>query len=238
MNLIKCNNNHFYDADKFSKCPHCNAGAPVRQSPSPAVIAEKDLHTVAMDVPDDAGQRDIVTIPAENPRPVSVPGFGDAVTIPLEQPVHEDISPVTEPTAPASPEDDEHTIGFYNAVPDMFEKGIEPVVGWLVVLSGKMRGSSLNIYTGRSFIGRGDENDIVLKGDMSISRQKHAVIVFEPKAQAFLLQPGTSRELFYLNGEVVLETKKLSAYDRIELGQTELLFVPLCGENFSWNDNN
>ena len=24
MNLIKCNNNHYYDADKFPACPYCS----------------------------------------------------------------------------------------------------------------------------------------------------------------------------------------------------------------------
>ena len=24
MNLKRCNNGHFYDADKFTSCPHCN----------------------------------------------------------------------------------------------------------------------------------------------------------------------------------------------------------------------
>jgi hypothetical protein len=31
-------------------------------------------------------------------------------------------------------------------------------------------------------------------------------------------------------------TSELKAYDRIELGTTMLVFVPLCGESFDWRD--
>jgi hypothetical protein len=42
--------------------------------------------------------------------------------------------------------------------------------------------------------------------------------------------------LVYLNGEVLLSAKKLSAGDEMEVGQTKLRFVPLCGPDFSWDD--
>ena len=38
MNLKRCNNGHFYDADKFSTCPHCN------------MTASADEETVALDM--------------------------------------------------------------------------------------------------------------------------------------------------------------------------------------------
>ena len=36
-------------------------------------------------------------------------------------------------------------------------------------------------------------------------------------------------------GDEVIQAADLKAYDRIELGETQLLFIPLCGENFAWD---
>ena len=38
----------------------------------------------------------------------------------------------------------------------------------------------------------------------------------------------------YLNGEEVFSATPLQAYDLIDFGETKLLFVPLCGERFTW----
>jgi hypothetical protein len=78
--------------------------------------------------------------------------------------------------------------------------------------------------------------DVVLSGDMSVSREKHAIILYEPKKRVFLAQPGESKELFYVNDEVVLNVTSLNAYDKIAIGNTELYFVPFCGEVFAWED--
>ena len=75
-----------------------------------------------------------------------------------------------------------------------------------------------------------------LGGDKRVSRNKHAIIIYEPKNKMFMVQPGESRELFYLNGNVVLNTEKIEQNDRLYIGETELLFIPLCGENFSWDE--
>ena len=109
-----------------------------------------------------------------------------------------------------------------------------PVVGWLVCTDGSEFGKGFALKAGRNFIGRSDENDVVIKGDQAISRKEHAVVVYDPKAGKFHVQPGSSSELFYVNGEVVLQVVEINDRDRISLGETELLFVPLCDERFSW----
>ena len=108
---------------------------------------------------------------------------------------------------------------------------------WLVEITGEEAGTSFELRTGKNFIGRGEKMDVVLKGDKSVSRERHAIILYEPKLRQFMVQPGESRELFYLNGNVVLNTEIVKAYDRINIGATELMFVPFCGENFSWDDD-
>ena len=77
---------------------------------------------------------------------------------------------------------------------------------------------------------------IPLSTDASVSREKHAIIIYEPHERTFIAQPGESSELYYLNGKVVLNNEILKSHNVLEIGNTKLLFVPLCGESFSWED--
>lgn len=123
------------------------------------------------------------------------------------------------------------TIGFYsNSI------GMEPVVGWLVCTEGEHYGQDFALKTGRNFIGRSDSMDVVLHKDRAISRERHAVVLFEPRNNIFLVQPGDSRELFYVNGNVVLSAQEIKAYDEISLGESKLRFIPFCNSEFNWND--
>jgi hypothetical protein len=113
--------------------------------------------------------------------------------------------------------------------------GIDPVVGWFVCVQGADRGRDFRIRSEKNFIGRADTMDICIPGDESISRENHAIVSFNPKNTQFKLHPGDSRVLVYLNGDEVDTPRPLNAGDKIELGQTTLMFVPLCGGSFSWD---
>lgn len=112
--------------------------------------------------------------------------------------------------------------------------GIDPVVGWLVAVRGPEKGKDYRIVAEKNFIGRSDKMDISLAGDNSVSRENHAIVSFNPKNTTYRLYPGESRGLVYLNDEEVITPVTLTAYDVIEIGQSELMFVPLCGEQFVW----
>ena len=79
--------------------------------------------------------------------------------------------------------------------------------------------------------------DVVLRGDPSVSRNKHAVIIYEPKSRQFLLQPGESKELFYLDDKVVLDTQVMCNGCELCIGETKLKFIAFCGEDFAWETN-
>lgn len=115
--------------------------------------------------------------------------------------------------------------------------GIDPVVGWLVCIAGPDRGRDYRIHAERNTIGRSPTMDIAITGDPAISRERHAVLSYNPRRHSFRLAPGDGRGMVYLNDEEVDTPTTLAPYDRIELGDTRLLFVPFCGEHFSWTSD-
>ena len=112
----------------------------------------------------------------------------------------------------------------------------DPVVGWIVCIKGKHFCESFAIFAGKNSIGRNGSNRIVLGKENSVSREKHALIVYEPKKRKFYLQPGDSSGLTYLNDDYITESKLMNARDIVELGDGRFMFVPLCDESFTWED--
>jgi hypothetical protein len=114
---------------------------------------------------------------------------------------------------------------------------MDPVVGWMVVLSGPGRGNSRRLGYGQNSVGRDKGERVSLDfGDASISRSKHCFILYEPRKRQFYLRPGDGANLTYHNGELLADSKSLSPSDIIEVGSTKLRFVPLCGPEFDWED--
>jgi hypothetical protein len=116
------------------------------------------------------------------------------------------------------------------------KQGIDPVVGWLVCTAGPDRGRDFRIRSERNFVGRGENMDIAIRGDDTISRENHASITFNPRNRQFRLHSGNGRGLVFLNDEQVDEATPVKAGDRIDLGQTRLMFVPLVTDTFSWEE--
>ncbi len=251
MNLSRCENGHFYDKEKFASCPHCAQG--VQKDESLTSVFTEDLDSGLMPTQ----PLDEVTVDNKN---------GIAATGEMQQNAPGGFPTPPMPSAPPygysdtldssitidSIEDDDHTVAFYD---DIFSPqpagGTEPVrsqipsgnfrvstpcVGWLVALKGVHVGQDYRLKAGKNFIGRDSKMDILLDGDKSVSRNKHAIVVYEPKKHLYLVQPGESSELVYLNDTVVLNPMKLSAYDIITVGEVDLLFMPLCGEKFNWTE--
>ena len=54
------------------------------------------------------------------------------------------------------------------------------------------------------------------------------------RSNVYLAQPGSSKELFYVNDKLVLNPIELKAMDQLSIGDTKLMFVPLCSEKFHW----
>ena len=126
--------------------------------------------------------------------------------------------------------DSAKTVGVYA------DANTEPVVGWLICVKGDSFGESFNLKAGKNSIGRGAGMDVMLAMERSVSRDKHAVITYEPKKRNFFIQPGDSSGLVYLNDDLLMTFAQLSAYDTIQLGDALFKFVPFCGDKFVWED--
>lgn len=251
MKIVKCEQGHFYDADTYDTCPHCINGME-------KVLDKNDKPKTSGEGPEN-GSRDIESNVSH------AKGFSkwlggkqkekeDSVTMSFskrkeKEPTKEQIKP-EEKLEPEKKEvvsgneslknqietsginkDDIKTIGFFGG-------GIsdEPVVGWLVALTGGDKGHSFELIAGKNHIGRFATMNVVLAGDPKVSREKHATIMYEPRARKFFVLSNECSGMVYLNDEIVMENKEIKNRDKILVGDTTLLFVPLCGDDFSWDE--
>lgn len=112
---------------------------------------------------------------------------------------------------------------------------VHPVTGWLVVVQGPGKGQALQLGFGHNTIGRGPGMRVHLDfGDRKISRDTHAMLTYDPKGNAFYIQPG--KNLTYVGGDPVLAPAPLEAGSLIALGDTTLRFVPFCDDAFVWDE--
>ena len=237
MTLVKCPNGHYYDASRFgNNCPHCGMAGYAN--------ANGDQTTMPLNVPGvETGDE---TMPLNNtvPNPQVPPMPGNIPPMPPQPPVNPAPNPVP-PQPPVAPDpipavnvtvpvDEDKTLPVTADMLDGEPEKVAPVVGWLVCTEGVNKGSDYRLHQGRNFIGRSLEMDVCLMGDNTVSRSSHAVVVYDPRGNVYLAQPGDSKELLYINDKLVLNTVELKAMDILSLGSTKLMFVPLCGEAFHW----
>lgn len=114
--------------------------------------------------------------------------------------------------------------------------GIDPVVGWLACIEGPDKGRDYRIHSDNNAIGRSESMDICIHGDNTISRENHAFISYDSKDRIFYFRPGDGRGIVRLNSKALFTTAEIAPYDTIELGETKLIFIPLCGERFDWSE--
>ena len=113
----------------------------------------------------------------------------------------------------------------------------DPPVGWLVVVDGPGKGRVAALGTGVNSIGRDATERVSLDyGDTTISRTNHGAITYDPRGRKFYVQPGSGTNLTYVDEQPVLAPRELEPSTHLQMGNTVLRFVPLCGVDFSWDD--
>lgn len=207
MNLQKCGNGHYYDGDTYANCPHCkNKGS-------------ADNQTVALDM---YSLGDDVVTTGINQSTGSDSALSGA------------INTVRDGFGSVLPSDDQKTVSFFSESAVLTDKN--PVVGWMVCVKGSLYGQDFRLKSGRNFIGRGENMDICLKGEKTVSRDRHAILIYEPKQNLFLAQPGETKELIYLNGSVVLMPTIMKKNDVLQVGDSSLMLIPCCDELYKWEE--
>ena len=209
------------------KDKHSEASSTASQQP----VRSQASEPVRQDVP-----------PANQPTPVA-PATAATGSDPIA-PINEATTEITSAVSSLKSELDKvtndnqgKTVGIFSAKQfDGENAPIDPVVGWLVAIKGPHKGQSFEIVSGKNSIGRRNDNRIVLANDNEVSRENHAWIIYEPKKRDFYLKSGDERGLVYVNDDVIMETLKLKAKDKIELGSSLLLLVPFCSDEFSWDE--
>jgi hypothetical protein len=257
MNIQRCENNHFYDADKYDHCPHCEGieekeqklkGKEKSTSKHKRIFTNKEnLKNEREDIREQKDNRTMVVSLEDDQQKIKSNISEQLNTMTPEIQIikkeftekKEIINNITtqnsleeeiQKARNRDDYDDEVTQGYFGT------GAIEPVVGWLVCIEGENKGESYELQVGNNFIGRSSLMDVVILDDKKISRDKHAMIVYDPDGGNFLVLPGESKGLSYLNHELILQAKNLKTYDEIKLGDSTLLFVAFCGDKFSWNN--
>lgn len=191
---------HFYDADVSTRCPHC--GAPEAKEEKPVGTEEKEgastekkhglfggwkkskeIHDIKISkLPKDS--QSVKPAPAE----IEENGYiserrsenGVQITRPIwdieeDEPEQEEIESEESSAKPRKKRDidDVKTTTIYGK-----KAGVEPVTGWLVCIKGEHYGESFEVKAGQNSIGRDSSMDICLKKEGSVTREKHAYIIF------------------------------------------------------------
>ena len=115
--------------------------------------------------------------------------------------------------------------------------GIEPVAGWLVCIEGKEKGKDYRIAAKNNSIGRDEKSDICIKGDETISRENHARLAYDVKHNAFHIIPGDGANNVYIGENPVYVPTLLKERDVIEMGESKFVFIPFCGDLFTWQED-
>lgn len=206
MEMRKCVNGHYYDASVNPECPYCKSGTNTGK-------------TVALGAVQGAGMN------------MFVDADGDSKTLPMGYSAQQASgAPVFSQSAGVNDDDDGRTIAVVHQ-----DMGIDPVVGWLVCVKGKEKGRDYRIHSDNNYIGRSEKMDICVHGDETISRENHAVVSYDSIDKIYYFSPGEGRNIVRHNGKAIFQTVELNMYDRVVVGKTELVFMPLCGSDFEWS---
>ena len=103
---------------------------------------------------------------------------------------------------------EEKTIGLY-----FQEQDFDPVTGWLVCVSGTVRGRSFELHMNRNFIGRDRMMDIAITDDPRLCRQKHLSVTYDRRSDHFYIKNENGS--VFVNNSPVQKAMELKENDHL-----------------------
>lgn len=229
MEIIGCGRGHYYNPEQYSSCPEC------AKEQNPDILSA----TEPVDFNKYANSFSGVGVT----EPVNYDAFAGDNDIGHTEPVgtgnswnmmnttdfkNGSTGSKVQEYAPTMPVTPANVTGVASGTPFV------PVVGWLVCVSGPAKGRDYRIHSQYNYIGRGQHMDICISGDNHISTDRAAILAYDPQEKFFSFGPGMGHNVVRVNGKMLMNAVQLNAYDELTIGETKLLFVPLCGERFDW----
>lgn len=229
MEIVRCSKGHFYDSEENATCPMCAAEAARNKNPlGNNILGDDILPTDYFGRTGDSYAVDNTPSPTMpvDPNGGKVQGYQPTVSAGFQdaQSNGMDAFPKTTPIFPASSDDNKESVPF------------DPVVGWLVCIEGATKGTDYRIHSQNNYIGRSAKMDISIPEDSHISAENSAIIAYDNIERIFYFGPGSGHNIVRINGKPAFSVGQIEAYDVLTVGMTKLLFVPLCGDRFDWNE--
>lgn len=206
----RCENGHIID-ENWDLCPYC----PVVSSKEIPVIVPNRSRAGEGAEPSGARPRSGV-VPREVPKPTHEPPRSPTA-VRIESPA---------PTP-------ERTVSSAKIDPSQLAAR-RYVVGWLIGITGSVRGESYPIRIGRNILGRDRKSDIVIHDEQASAH--HADLVFRLDEKRFILMDHNSTNGTYVNEEEIEPRRDLQPRDEIRIASQKFLFFPLCSDTFCWDD--
>lgn len=205
MNLQKCKNGHYYDQDKFVKCPYCAA----KKMPL------KD--TLVLDGSEDAHTR----------KEGSSLQLKDAVATAMKMKQYQEsvMSITREPVI-----GEEHVLFSANG---MLEDDRRLPVGVLVAIEGTCKGAIYRLQNGYNYL-IVEQQMIYLQYEPDAEHQPQAAIYYDVGQNLFVLKLMDENADIRIGKMQLEDSVRLVLYDTILIGEDIFLFVPICGDQFQW----
>lgn len=115
---------------------------------------------------------------------------------------------------------------------------IRPAVGWLVSVKGPCKGIDYRLHANYNKIGRNSALDVSVE-DPKFSKSPVAWVGYFQETNAYFVGAESSTNVLYVNNVPLPagQSRELAYGDRLRMGDTELLFIPLCGDHFRWTQD-
>lgn len=109
--------------------------------------------------------------------------------------------------------------------------------GWLVAVSGPMKGRSFSIQYGNNTVGRSNTSTICLADDANISRSQFAIRYMQGKNRYIVSPINSASQITYLpNDEELIFPTMVTEGDTLKLSpETSVRFIPFCDEQYQWD---